>query len=40
MAGEVRVGHVELAVCETATPQMLRPVAIEELVDEQLVGAR
>jgi hypothetical protein len=33
--GIVRIGQVALAMLVTATPQMLRPVAVEVLVEEQ-----
>jgi hypothetical protein len=33
------MGQVVLAVFVTATPQMLWPVAVEVLVEEQLAGA-
>jgi len=39
MAGVVVIGQVVLAVFVTGVPQMLRPVAVEVLVVEQLVGA-
>ena len=39
MAGAVMMGQVVLAVLVTATPQMLSPMAVEVLADEQLVGA-
>ena len=39
MAGAVRIGQVALTVLVTATPQMLRPVAIKVSATEQLVGA-
>jgi hypothetical protein len=34
------MGQVALAELVTAIPQMLRPVAVEVLVVEQLVGAK
>jgi len=40
MAGVVTIGHVVLAVLLTASPQILRPTAVEVLVLKQLVGAR
>jgi hypothetical protein len=39
ICGAVRTGQVALTVLLTATPQTLRPVAVEVLVLEQLVGA-
>jgi hypothetical protein len=39
MAGAVVIGQVVLAVFVTAMPQMLSPVAVEVLVEEQLAGA-
>jgi hypothetical protein len=39
MAGAVRIAQVELAELLTATPQVLRAVAVETLVIEQLVDA-
>ena len=39
MAGVVRMEQVALAMLVTATPQILWPVAVEVLVEEQLVGA-
>ena len=38
--GVVVIAHVVLAAFVTATPQMLRPVTVETLVEEQFVGAR
>ena len=40
MAGVVTIGQVTVTLLVTATPQMLRPVAVEVLVLEQLAGAR
>ena len=40
MSGMMVIGQVALTVLVTATPQMLRPVAVEVLVEEQLAGAR
>jgi len=37
--GAVVMGQVVLAVLVTATPQMLSPVAVEVLMEEQLAGA-
>jgi hypothetical protein len=36
IAGAVRIGQVVVAASVTCTPQMLRPVAVEVLVVEQL----
>jgi hypothetical protein len=38
--GVVVMGQVVLAELVTATPQILWPVAVEVLVEEQLVGVR
>ena len=40
MPGMVMIGQVALTVLVTPTPQMLQPVAVEVLVEAQLVGAR
>jgi hypothetical protein len=40
ICGVVVIKQVVLTAFVTATPQMLRPVAVEVLVVKQLVGAR
>ena len=39
MTGVVMIGQVALTVLMTATSQMLRPVPVKVLVEEQLAGA-
>jgi hypothetical protein len=39
ISGSAVMGHVEITVL-VAAPQMPKPMAVEMLVEEQLVGAR